>query len=178
MKICIEAGSTFASIIIEQFGESFTFPNPSFDGMAVNFVRGDCNVVSGGTLDITGFPELGGGFDIEFVVGTGKFSKDPLGLVTRETDPTWSSFVNWVVISTMYAEEIGITQREGEKMPLQFLFGPLYTRVFRDVIQAVGNYAEMYERNIEPISSRGGLNTLNQSPFGPQHYTNPGFGFD
>lgn len=112
----------------------------------------------------------------EYQVGRGKFSKDPLSLVTRQNDAQWTAFVNWVVEATIYAEEKGITQSESSQMPVQFLLGPNYSRVLRDAIQAVGNHAEIYERNMESLVQRGGLNLLNENLSGPQHYPYPGVG--
>lgn len=59
-------------------------------------------------------------------------------------------------------------------MPILNLFGPLYSRMLRDVIEAVGSYSEIYDRNAEEQIPRGGLNLLNANPFGPQHYPYPG----
>lgn len=89
-------------------------------------------------------------------------------------DPQWSAFVYWIVSATFYAEEEGITQATATRMPTVNLFGPLYSRMLRDVIEAVGSYSEIYERNAEDQIPRGGLNLLNVNPLGPQHYPLPG----
>jgi hypothetical protein len=177
MIVCVEQATSFAVIVKDTFGDEFALESPTLETIALRFRDGDCNVVAGGTLDNTVIPGLGG-YTGPYDFGSGKFSKDPLALVTREDDPEWTSFVNWVVLATIQAEEQGITQNTGDKMPLLFLFGPLFTRFFRNIIQAVGNYAEMYERNLAPLLDRVGLNTLNRSPLQPQHYPYPGFGFD
>lgn len=82
--------------------------------------------------------------------------------------------MNWVVSAIFYAEEEGITQSAATSMPVVNLFGPLYSRMFRDAIEAVGSYGEIYTRNAEDQIPRGGLNLLNVNPFGPQHYPYPG----
>ena len=68
---------------------------------------------------------------------------DPTGgkafsLVTKEDDAQWTNFVNWVVMSTIYAEENNIVQTTSNEMPLVNLFGPNFERMMRDTILAVG----------------------------------------
>ena len=46
--------------------------------------------------------------------------------------------------------------------------------MFVDVIGAVGNYGEIYERNAEAELPRGGLNGLNSFLDTPQFYPLPG----
>ena len=86
-----------------------------------------------------------------------------LTLATREEDVRWSDFVRWIVYATIYAEEEGITADKASKMPILQLFGSAYKQAFRDVIVAVGNYGEMYERNLEDIMPRSGRNLLSNS---------------
>ena len=92
-------------------------------------------------------------------------SKEPLGPVYRHGDNEWGDIVNWVVFATFFAEEKGITQanvatfksddpeikrflgQEGNLGELLALDKEWAVRV----IQAVGNYGEIYARNIGPI---------------------------
>jgi len=94
---------------------------------------------------------------------------DSLSLVTRNDDPQWSAFVNWIVVSTFYAEEKGINQSTANNMPMVNLFGEQFARMFRDTITFIGNYQEIYTRNLEKYIPRAGRNLLNKNPFGPQH---------
>ena len=82
---------------------------------------------------------------------------DNLCMVTRQDDPQWSSYVYWLVASTFYAEEMGITQRLSNKMPLVEIFGTNFLRALRDPILEWGNYNELYERNVQPLIPRSGL---------------------
>lgn len=177
MKICAEATTSFADIVMDLFGPAFVLETSTLETIVLRFRDGDCNVVAGGTLDGVAIPTFGT-YSGPYEVGSGKFSKDPLALVTLEDDPKWSSFVNLVVTATIHTEEQGINQNTGGRMPLVFLFGPLYTLLFRNTIQAVGNYAEMYERNLAASMPRGGLNMLNHVPLEAQHYPYPGLGFE
>ncbi|CAB9526877.1 Putative amino-acid ABC transporter-binding protein YhdW [Seminavis robusta] len=99
-----------------------------------------------------------------------------LCLVTRQDDPQFSSFVFWTVASTWHAEERGVTEANSRDMPDVNLFGFDYSKMFRDAIFAVGNYGEIYERNLASILPRGGRNMLNSvQDAGPQIYVPPGY---
>ncbi|CAB9517475.1 extracellular solute-binding protein [Seminavis robusta] len=99
-----------------------------------------------------------------------------LCLATRQDDPQWSSFVYWTAQSIVYAEEHGITQLSSSNMPLTNLFGADLTRMFRDAVHAVGNFAQVYARNLEPRLPRGGRNRLTRvGDNTPLLYVPPGF---
>lgn len=96
-------------------------------------------------------------------------------LATRQDDHQWTAFVDWTVAATVLAEERNVTQRTFHDMPQVNLFGPTFTRMFRSIILAVGNYQEIYDRTLEPFVTRGGRNLINAGPhYGPQVYALPG----
>ena len=102
-------------------------------------------------------------------------SKEPLGPVTINNDSQWFDAVKWVTYGLIQAEEFGITQANlGEiasttqnKDIKNFLGleGDLGTQLglekdyMQKVIGAVGNYGEIYDRNIGDGIPRG-LNKL------------------
>jgi general L-amino acid transport system substrate-binding protein len=102
-------------------------------------------------------------------------SKEPLGPVTINNDSQWFDAVKWVTFGLVQAEEFGITQANlGEiasttqnKDIKNFLGleGDLGTQLglekdyMQKVIGAVGNYGEIYDRNIGDGIPRG-LNKL------------------
>lgn len=96
-----------------------------------------------------------------------------LCLAVQEDDHLWSSFIYWIAAGIVFAEEHGITQGSSNNMPDVFLFGTDFTYMFQDVILAVGNYGEIYERNLEASIPRAGRNLLNGN-VGPQIYPLPG----
>jgi general L-amino acid transport system substrate-binding protein len=93
-------------------------------------------------------------------------SKEPLGPVSPLNDVQWFNVVKWVVFSTFEAEELGITQANVAEMASST--NPVIRRLLGvetpelgtalgldpdwvvDVITAVGNYAEIYDRNLGP----------------------------
>lgn len=106
-------------------------------------------------------------------------SKEPLGPLVRHGDDQWFDIVKWVVFGTIAAEEYGITSENVEEMAassedpvIRNLFGTegdlgqglgLDNDFMVDVISQVGNYAEIYDRNLgpdTPFDLPRGLNAL------------------
>lgn len=170
LKICVASGTTTIDVFRSRFAERFIVPRLTHDEVVAGLNTGDCNVIAGGSQEVVESSVRDNGYTGPYEVGQNRFLKDPLAVVTRQDDPQFTSFVNWIVSATFYAEEEGITQSTAGQMPFVFLFGPLYGRMLIDAIQAVGNYAEIYARNLQSIIPRGGQNGANVNPFGPQHY--------
>jgi general L-amino acid transport system substrate-binding protein len=111
------------------------------------------------------FPEEQGGPE-GLVILDETMSKEPLGPVVRDGDDAWADAVNWAIIATVQAEEFGIEsgnieeQLESEDPEIQrFLGQPVEGEPFDSglglpadfavqIIQQVGNYGEIYERNV------------------------------
>lgn len=106
-------------------------------------------------------------------------SKEPLTPAYIEGDPVWADVVNWTVYATIQAEEYGITQANiGDfaattDPDIQRFLGMgenasgsligLDNGFVVNVIRAVGNYGEIYDRNVGPNTALGierGLNRL------------------
>ncbi|MDE5095481.1 MAG: amino acid ABC transporter substrate-binding protein, partial [Trichodesmium sp. St11_bin5] len=91
-------------------------------------------------------------------------SKEPLGPVTKNNDSAWFDVVKWVTYALIEAEELGITQENVDDLK-QNSDNPTIRRflgvdgdlgeglglsndfAYR-VIKNVGNYAEVYDRNL------------------------------
>ena len=105
-------------------------------------------------------------------------SKEPLGPATRHGDDQWSDIITWVLNATITAEEKGVTsanvdQMKSSKDPeILRLLGVegnqggelgLEKDWAYQIIKQVGNYGEIFERNIgvdTPIGLARGLNAL------------------
>jgi general L-amino acid transport system substrate-binding protein len=105
-------------------------------------------------------------------------SKEPLAPAVRHGDDQWFDIVRWTVYALIEAEELGITQANVEQMltspnpAIRRLLGvagdhgPLMgidRRWAYNAIKAVGNYGEIFERNLgrgSPIGLPRGVNDL------------------
>jgi len=105
-------------------------------------------------------------------------SKEPLGPSVRKDDIQWFQIVQWTHYALLTAEELGVTQANvDEKLKssnpaIRRLLGVegdygqglgLTNDWAYRIIKAVGNYGEIFERNVgmgSPIKIRRGLNAL------------------
>ena len=104
-------------------------------------------------------------------------SKEPLGPVTRRGDEQWTAVVRWTLNALILAEELGVTQAnveeqmEASRVPqvrrllgAEGDFGPrlgLTKTWAADAIEGVGNYGEIFDRNVgsqSPLDLARGLN--------------------
>ncbi|CAB9530944.1 Putative amino-acid ABC transporter-binding protein YhdW [Seminavis robusta] len=128
LKICVNDGTTTVSRTRELFPEDNIVVKPTGEEALAGLVSGECNAVAGGSHDLARASVESVGYTGDYAIGVNRFSKDPLALVTNQDDPEWTDFVYWVVTSTFFAEEQGITKDlAGSKMPTTNLFGPLFT---------------------------------------------------
>jgi general L-amino acid transport system substrate-binding protein len=94
-----------------------------------------------------------------------RISKESLGPVVREGDQQWFNIVRWTLFTLVNAEEVGITSLNIDSLmaartpAVRRMLGvdgdfgtPLgLSRTFMaDVIRAVGNYGELYDRHFGP----------------------------
>jgi hypothetical protein len=107
---------------------------------------------------------------------------DAFVLATKSNDHEWSMFVQLIIDSVIVADEVSITQEDvlrfqslssvistSEFVPESTIFGRSYDKIRMNVIRAVGNYQEIYERTVNATRSSS-CNALNSAPHGPQHY--------
>jgi general L-amino acid transport system substrate-binding protein len=93
-------------------------------------------------------------------------SKEPLGPAVRRGDDEWFAIAKWVVFGLVEAEEYGITQANVDKM-MNESQDPVVMRItgksedtgkllglekdwMVKAIKTVGNYGEIFERNVGP----------------------------
>ncbi len=105
-------------------------------------------------------------------------SKEPLGGAVRHGDDEWADIGKWVVNAIIIAEELGITQDNAAEMAMEAGDNPSINRLLGTegnmgemlgldaqwalrAIQAGGNYAELFNKNIgpdTPLALERGLN--------------------
>jgi general L-amino acid transport system substrate-binding protein len=104
-------------------------------------------------------------------------SKEPLAPVVRHKDDDWLLIVKWTLYAMMNAEELGVTSRniddalKSKKPDVRRLVGTdgeygeelgLTKDWAARIIRHVGNYGEVYERNVGAASMLGIPRGLNQ----------------
>ncbi|MGH9118913.1 MAG: amino acid ABC transporter substrate-binding protein [Acidimicrobiales bacterium] len=188
--ICVLSGTTTELNLASRFAAGGIPYTPlSFqdnDQLQTAFLAGQCDGWTSDKSQLAGvrsnFPGEGGGPE-SLVILDETFSKEPLGPVVRDGDSDWFDAVNWAVLATIQAEEFGITsqnvqQRTSDTDPnvLAFLgqeagdpptqldpgldLDPAFAV---NIVTQVGNYAEIYDRNVGAGSNLGlerGLNDL------------------
>ena len=105
-------------------------------------------------------------------------SKEPLGPLVRHGDDQWFDLVKWVLFGMLNAEELGVSSKtldealKSKQPEIRRMLGLDGTQgeqlgLTRDwvvrIVRHVGNYGEMFERNVGASSKLGisrGLNRL------------------
>ena len=181
-SVCIQTGTTTELNLADYFYsngmkyEAVTIETN--DEARQNYLAGRCDVY---TTDASGLASTRSTFtDPEnHMVLPEIISKEPLGPATRHGDDQWSDIITWVLNATITAEEKGITQANADDMKANSK-DPEVLRLLGvegnqgaelglsvdwayNIIKAVGNYGEIFERNIganTPIGLARGLNAL------------------
>lgn len=155
----ITEGANVAGISITLTGVE-TFPE-AMDG----FQAGTCDIVTTDGSGLVGNKATLDPGDEWVIFPPAPISKEPLGPVYRQNDSKWGDVVNWTVYAMIIADEKGITSANvGDMMDVDpeatRLFGGegelqtamgLSADAFLNVIKQVGNYTEVYNRNLNPV---------------------------
>jgi len=180
-SICIQTGTTTELNLADYFHangmkyEAVTIETN--DEARQNYSSGRCDVY---TTDASGLSATRSTFsDPEnHVVLPEIISKEPLGPATRHGDDQWSDIITWVLNATITAEEKGVTSANVDKMKSSK--DPEVLRLLGvegsqgeelglskdwayNIIKSVGNYGEIFERNIgvnTPLGIARGVNDL------------------
>ncbi|MEO6126635.1 MAG: amino acid ABC transporter substrate-binding protein [Ilumatobacteraceae bacterium] len=186
--VCVAKGTTTegnaaaASNRLKLNWEIRTFDDT--DQIQAAFVAGQCDGWSSDTSQLTGlrsaYPDGADALTILPEV----FSKEPLAPAVADGDTQWAQVVDWAILATIQAEEFGITQANVDDMVansdvvgIQQFLGVAVTGAdgssttldpglglpvdfAQQVIKQVGNYGEIFERNLAPLGLDRGVNAL------------------
>ncbi len=166
-SICTLTGTTTELNITEAFEtRGLTYELVPFEDSAQTaaaFEEGRCDVLTSDQSQLKGLrSEMADPGSI--IVLPEIISKEPLGPAYLENDSKWGDVVNWTVYATFTAEEFGITQANIDDFlstddpRIQRFLGigdnksgdliGLENDFTVNIIRAVGNYGEIYERNV------------------------------
>jgi general L-amino acid transport system substrate-binding protein len=166
--ICVTSGTTTELNLADQMRFLGVEYDPvtaaEIDTVYGSYEEGRCDAVTSDRSQLVGRRSAFANPD-EHVILDAVMSKEPLGPVVASGDDQWADIVRWVVYATIEAEEQGITSENlaefqgGENPNVQRLLGEtgelgsllgLENDFVVDVITAVGNYGQIYDRAFGP----------------------------
>jgi general L-amino acid transport system substrate-binding protein len=180
-SICIQTGTTTELNLADYFHSN----NMKYEAVTVetneesrqNYIAGRCDIY---TTDASALAATRSTFtDPEnHIILPEIISKEPLGPASRQGDDQWSDIITWVLNATITAEEKGVTSANVDAMKISK--DPEILRLLGvegsqgkelglskdwayNIIKTVGNYGEIFERNIgvnTPVGLKRGLNDL------------------
>jgi general L-amino acid transport system substrate-binding protein len=181
--VCVQSGTTTELNLADYFAANNMQYNPvvfeKLDEVNAAYDSGRCDVY---TTDQSGLYSIRLQLTApdDHMVLPEIISKEPLGPVVRQGDDKWFDIVKWTLNAMITAEELGITQANVEEMKSST--NPEIKRVLGmeadsklaadlglsntwvvDIVKAVGNYGESFERNIgsgSQLKIARGLNQL------------------
>ncbi len=180
-RVCVQSGTT----TIDNLADFFTANHmnlqevvtSSTDELIKNYDAGVCSVLTSDLSQLYAL-RLRLAKPRENVILPDVISKEPLGPVVRQNDLQWIEIVRWVHYAMINAEELGVSSRtigqalRSQKPEVMRLVGTtgdfgreigLTNGWAANVIRAVGNYGEVFDRNLgakSPLAIPRGLNQL------------------
>ena len=174
ITLCVAGGTVFEFNVGTYFAanalalKAVTLESPDrFDDIASALTSGRCSAY---TADVS---ELGAirsrmSRPSDFDILTEQISKEPLAQLVRQDDPQFFDILRWTVFALMGAEELGITSQNVDRMRMsedvnvQRFLGvvPGNGRALGlseawayNVIKTLGNYGELFDRNVGRASA-------------------------
>jgi general L-amino acid transport system substrate-binding protein len=180
--ICVAPGTTTELNLADYFRANKMDLKPvvieKVDELRAAFFSGRCDVLTGdaSALNATRIAQAPNPDD--YVILPERISKEPLAPVVRHGDDEWNDIVRWVVYALIEAEEKGVTSKNVDDM--QKSDDPTIKRMLGvtpgmgkalgldekwayNEIKLVGNYGEIFDRNLgkdTELKFERGLNDL------------------
>lgn len=175
--VCVQPGTTTE----QNLSDYFRAQKMSFKPVVINDLAGVQQAFFGGrcdvfTTDISGLASTRQKADKpdDYVILPEAISKEPLGPMIRRGDWEYFTIAKWVLFGLIEAEELGVTSANVDKLKAESK-DPKVQRVVGTsgdigkslgldndwlvrAIKAVGNYGELYQRNIGPLAIPRGVN--------------------
>jgi general L-amino acid transport system substrate-binding protein len=177
--VCVQPGTTTELNLADYFRTN----RMSFRAVVIEnveeirnaFISGRCDVYTSDSSSLASFRATQGPNAEQYVMLPEIISKEPLGPVVRKGDQKWFDLVRWTFFAKIAAEELGVTSANVDQMlqsqnpEIQRLLGVtgglgqmlgVDNRWAYNIIKQVGNFEEIWERNITPIGVPRGINAL------------------
>jgi len=139
------------------------------------FLSGRCDGYTTDSSQVAGFRYMQGAKANELTILPEPIGLGPSGAMVRKGDDKWYDIVRWTHFATLVAESLGVTSKNvdsfaGSKVPdIRRLLGQeanlgrlmgLDDAWAANIVRQVGNYGEMFERDITPLGLDRGKNAL------------------
>jgi general L-amino acid transport system substrate-binding protein len=177
--ICVQPG-TSTELAINDF---YRVNNMKFTPILIQdlseiqgaFLSGRCDAYSTDASALATFRFSQGPKAEDLVLLPDIISKEPLGVMVRKGDDKWFDLVRWTFIAMITAEEKGITSQNVDTFAnstdpdIRRLLGMegdmgkalgVDNKWAYNVIKQVGNFGEMWDRNITPMGVPRGINNI------------------
>jgi general L-amino acid transport system substrate-binding protein len=179
-KVCVQSGTTSEANLADYFRannmayEAVVTSSPA-ESLAA-YKDGRCDLITSDMSQLYSERLKLDDAD-EHLILADAISKEPLGPVVRQDDPRWATLVKWVHFALLNAEELGVGTTTidealaSEKpavrrlMGLEGNFGELLglsNDWAVNILRQVGNYGEIYDRNLGVGSDLGIPRGMNQ----------------
>jgi general L-amino acid transport system substrate-binding protein len=180
-RVCVQSGTTTELNLLDYFRANHMRLEPvAFESArdAVSaYEAGRCDVFTSDVSQLHA-ERIGLAHPDDHVILPDIISKEPLGPAVRQGDEQWASIVKWTIFAMIDAEELGVSSTtideavRSAKPDIRRLVGTEgnfgeQAGLTRDwavrIVRQVGNYGEVFERNVGTDSRLGiprGLNHL------------------
>lgn len=180
--VCVQSGTTTELNLADWFRANGMSFEPvvieSFDESKTAFFNGRCDVYTTDASGLAAIRAVDAPNPDDFVILPEIISKEPLGPAVRQGDDQFFNIAKWVLFALIEAEERGVTMANVDEMmgsedpSIQRLLGVspgmgellgLSNEWGANIIKAVGNYGEIFDRNVgpdTPLRLERGLNAL------------------
>jgi general L-amino acid transport system substrate-binding protein len=179
-SVCVQPGTTTELNLADYFrANNIQYKPVVIENLAeVNaaFFAGRCDALTTDASGLASVRKNDAKNPDDYVILPEIISKEPLGPAVAQGDEQWTDIVKWTVFALLEAEEYGITQANVEEMA-KTSTNPNIKRVLGatpgmgkaigldedwvvKAVKAVGNYGEVWTRNISPLGLPRGVNNL------------------
>lgn len=179
--VCVLPGTTTELNVADYFRSTGMKMKPvvieNTAELAQAFFAGRCDCLTSDASQLAGTRAVAPNPD-DYIILPEIISKEPLAPAVRHGDDQWYDVVNFSVLALINAEELGITSKNVDDMlkskdpKIQRFLGVspgngkalgLDEKFAYNIIKQVGNYGEIFERNVgkdTPLNIERGLNAL------------------
>eukprot|EP00579_Thalassiosira_antarctica_P013409 CAMPEP_0201945108 /NCGR_PEP_ID=MMETSP0903-20130614/53734_1 /ASSEMBLY_ACC=CAM_ASM_000552 /TAXON_ID=420261 /ORGANISM="Thalassiosira antarctica, Strain CCMP982" /LENGTH=869 /DNA_ID=CAMNT_0048488167 /DNA_START=93 /DNA_END=2702 /DNA_ORIENTATION=+ len=159
LMICVERSTTHYDFLKTAFPSDYFKVGSSLKEVTEMLFNDTCNAIASEKTFILNVLLLNEVIrDGKFILGTKMMTKEPYGIITRNSDHEFSDIINWVIRALFFGEEQGLTKDPTLCQNYTDLtLHDVSDLDFMNSVYCVGNYREIYV--VEP--NNRGMNQIN-----------------